>query len=198
MLRIGITGGIGTGKSTVCRIFELLGIPVFYADQEARRLLEEDATVIEAVKNIFGDSIYEDGKLRKKQVADIVFHDTVKLAQLNAISHPAVRLSFESWALQQINAPYVLKEAALIYETGGDALLDAVIAVTAPEALRIDRIVKRDQVPEKDIRARMLHQWPEEDKIRRSAFVISNDEQLPVIPQVLAIHKMLLQRPTIP
>lgn len=198
MLRIGITGGIGTGKSTVCRIFELLGIPVFYADQEARRLLEEDATVIEAVKNIFGDSIYEDGKLRKKQVSDIVFHDTVKLAQLNAISHPAVRLRFESWALQQINAPYVLKEAALIYETGGDALLDAVIAVTAPEALRIDRIVKRDQVPEKDIRARMLHQWPEEDKIRRSAFVISNDEQLPVIPQVLAIHKMLLQRSTIP
>lgn len=194
MLKIGITGGIGTGKSTVCRVFETLGISVFYADQEARNLLEQDTAVMQAVQKLFGDDIYTGGRLRNKEVAAIVFNNPSKLAQLNAITHPAVRLKFESWVMQQKDAPYVLKEAALIYESGSDALLDAIIVVAAPEKLRIDRIAKRDQVNEEAIRSRMKNQWPEEEKIKRAKFIIHNDEQNMIIPQVVSIHRTLLNQ----
>lgn len=197
MLKIGITGGIGTGKSTVCRIFETLGIPVFYADQEAKNLSTQDAAVVHAIKKIFGEDIYAGGALRSKEVAAIVFQEPAKLAQLNAIIHPAVRLKFESWVMQQKEAPYVLKEAALIYESGSDTLLNAVIVVTAPEKLRIERIAKRDQLPAEAIRSRMKNQWPEDEKIKRAKFIINNDEQRMIIPQVLSIHRTLLNQSSV-
>lgn len=197
MLKIGITGGIGTGKSTVCRIFETLGIPVFYADQEAKNLSMQDAAVVHAIKKIFGEDIYAAGTLRTKEVAAIVFQEPAKLAQLNAIIHPAVRLKFESWVMQQKEAPYVLKEAALIYESGSDTLLNAVIVVTAPEKLRIERIAKRDQLPAEAIRSRMKNQWPEDEKIKRAKFIINNDEQKMIIPQVLSIHRTLLNQSSV-
>ncbi|HUM45987.1 MAG TPA: dephospho-CoA kinase [Chitinophagales bacterium] len=195
MLKIGITGGIGTGKTTVCRIFETLGIPVFNADEESKKMLMEDAEVARAVKAVFGASVYHDNVLNKKELAAIVFSDPEKLAKLNAITHPAVFRKFEAWCSLKQQASYVIKEAALIYEAGADAALDAVIVVTAPEALRLKRVARRDRVSDEDIRLRMKHQWPEEEKIKRAKFIIHNDEEHLLIPQVLTIHHTLLHEP---
>lgn len=192
MLKIGITGGIGTGKSTVCRIFETLEIPVFKADDESKKILEEDAEVMKAIQGAFGESVYSEGNLNKKKLAGIVFNNPEKLADLNAITHPAVSRKFEFWVIQQQDVPYVIEEAALIYEAGAEALLDVVIVVTSPEWLRIQRVSERDKTNEAEIRTRMKNQWPEEEKIKRARFIIHNDEEQLLIPQVLSIHRTLL------
>ncbi|MBK9733332.1 MAG: dephospho-CoA kinase [Chitinophagaceae bacterium] len=194
MLKIGITGGIGTGKTTVCHIFETLGIPVFYADDESKKMLEEDEEIAHSIKNVFGEDIYHEKKLDKKALAAIVFNNPEKLAALNSITHPAVFRKFESWATQQKNVPYIIKEAALIFEAGADAFLDAVIVVASPEWLRIERVSQRDHSNESAIRSRMKNQWPEEKKIKRARFIIHNDEEQLIIPQVLSIHRELLNQ----
>ena len=194
MLKIGITGGIGSGKSTVCKVFETLGIPVYYADTEAKKLLDTDTTVFQLVRTAFGEVILNDlGKIDRKKMAAIVFADDEKLAKLNSIIHPAVAKHFEKWLLQQKNAPYILKEAAILFESGANKQVDKVIAVTAPLELRIERIVKRDNVSEKEVKKRIKNQWTEEEIVKRSDYVIINDEVELVVPRVMEVHQELVR-----
>lgn len=192
MLQIGITGGIGSGKTTVCKIFATLGIPIYYADAEAKRLMVEDEELIRQVKIIFGQAAYfEDGSLNRKHVAQIAFNTPAKLALLNAAVHPAVARDGIRWNAEQQGVPYTLKEAALLFESGSNEGLDKVICVTAPLELRIKRVLERDQTSREAVLARADKQLPEEVKIERSDFVIVNDGAQLLIPQVYRIHQQL-------
>jgi len=192
MLKIGLTGGIGSGKSTVARVFEVLGIPVYYADDAAKRLMNENAELKEQIKKKFGSGIYTDGRLDRKQLAGIVFNDPGKLEQLNALVHPATLADAEAW-LQKQKTHYAIKEAALIFESGAHKFLDKVIGISAPSPLRIQRAMKRDHASREEVIARMSKQLDEDIKMRLCDFVITNDEQQLVIPQVLAVHAELVK-----
>ena len=192
MLKVGITGGIGSGKTTVCRIFEMLGIPVFYADTVSRNLVQQNPEVIAAIKASFGNGIYQDALLNTKALAKIVFNDPDKLRKLNSIVHPSVFRMFNEWIAKHAGYAYVLKEAALIFETNAHLTLDAVIVVTAPESMRIKRVMQRDGATEADVQQRMKQQMPEAEKRKQATFIIHNDESELLIPQILAIHKKLL------
>lgn len=192
MLKIGITGGIGSGKSTVSRIFELLGVPVYYADDRAKDIMVRDPELIAQIKHHFGEEIYDtQGALNRKLLGSIVFNDKDKLAVLNSLVHPATIRDSDNWAQQQ-QTPYVLKEAALLFETESFHHLDKIIAVFAPQPLRVHRVMKRDNVTRNEVLARMYKQIDETIKMRLSDFIIHNDEQHMVIPQVLALHEQLL------
>ncbi|MGK2862822.1 MAG: dephospho-CoA kinase [Chitinophagaceae bacterium] len=193
MLRIGITGGIGSGKSTVSRIFEVLGIPVYYADAAARRLMNENQELKKKIISLFGNESYKDGELNRPFVASLVFNNKEKLEQLNALTHPATILDATKWMQLQFS-PYIIKEAALIFETGSSEHLDLVIGVYTPAPLRIQRIIKRDNVKKEEVLQRMNRQINEDIKMRLCDFVIINDEQQLLIPQVLQLHKLLLER----
>ncbi len=192
MLKVGITGGIGSGKTTVCKILELWGIPVFYSDARAKDLMQTDLKLIEDIKASFGESVYfENGQPDRKRLASIVFNDEHKLKKLNSLIHPAVFRDFDQWALQQ-KAPYVVKEAAILFESGSYKDCDFVIAVIAPSDIRIKRVMDRDKVTETEVRKRMANQLSDEEKKERSDFIVFNDESHLLIPQVLSIHQHLL------
>ena len=191
-LKIGLTGGIGSGKSTVAKLFEVLGVPVYYADQAAKRLLNEDEGLKHSIKKLFGENAYVEGKVNRQYLAAIVFNDPLKLAQLNALVHPVTIADGNKWLSLQA-APYAIKEAALIFESKVDSFLDYVIGVYAPAPLRIQRAMKRDHITSEDVLARMKRQMDEDEKMRLCDFVITNDESIPVIPQALHIHKQLLE-----
>lgn len=193
MIKIGITGGIGSGKTTVCKIFEVLGIPIYYADDRAKELLESDKNVIKKVKNIFGDDVYsEQGKLDRHRVATIVFNFPEILAEYNAIIHPAVFQDAEKWMLRHSHHEYVIKEAALLFETGSYKMLDKIICVTAPVEKRVERVMLRDNVTAEQVRARMQNQWSDAQKTAMSDYIIYNDGSTPLIRQVLSIHEKIL------
>ncbi len=191
MLRIGLTGGIGSGKSTVAHIFEVLGIPVYYADDAAKELMNSDAQLKSAIKKEFGDEIYKDGKLNRQSLAKVVFNDPVKLEILNSIVHPVTIRDADNWMSRQ-TTPYVIKEAALLFESGAAKHVDHVIGVYASEDLRIKRAMERDSISREEVIKRMNRQLDEDTKMKSCDFIINNDEQQLVIPQVLAIHKKLL------
>jgi dephospho-CoA kinase len=191
MLRIGLTGGIGSGKSTIAKIFEVLGIPVYYADAASRRLMNEDPELVKEIIRHFGDKSYIDGKLNRTYIASIVFNDAEKLALLNAITHPATIKDANQWIGKQ-TAPYIIKEAALIFESGSAEHLDSVIGVYAPAPLRIKRTMDRDQVTQEEVKKRMERQINEELKMKLCDHIIVNDEQQLVVPQVMALHKKLV------
>lgn len=193
MLKVGITGGIGSGKSLVTRIFSTLGVPVYYADDAAKRLMNEDVSIREQLISAFGESTYSDGLLNRKYLSSLVFTDPSKLAQLNAIVHPVTINDAAVWMERQ-HAPYVIKEAALIFESGSQDMLDHVIGVYAPESLRIHRVMKRDGITREDVKSRMGKQIEETIKMRLCDTVILNDEQHMVIQQVLDVHHELLNR----
>lgn len=189
-LRVGITGGIGSGKSTVARIFEVLGIPVYYADAAARRLMNDDESLRQSIVQAFGTEAYTGHELNRSYIANVVFNNPEKLALLNALTHPATIRDAENW-MQQQKAPYVLKEAALIFESGSAAGLDYVIGVFAPEALRIQRVMYRDGISREQVKQRIDRQIEESVKMKLCDFVIRNDEQEMLIPQVLKLHQYL-------
>lgn len=194
-LRVGITGGMGSGKTTVCKIFESLDIPVYYADDEAKWLINNDEELKKGILEIFGEEAYTpQGEYNRPFVAKIVFEDKEKLAALNALVHPAVerhsRAWHETWATA--GKPYTLREAALMVESGSYKFLDLLIVVTAPEDLRIQRVMQRDGATEQEVRARMKSQLPEEEKVKLADFVIVNDGQRALIPQVWQIHQAIL------
>lgn len=188
MLRIGLTGGIGSGKTTVAHIFEALGIPVYYADDASKRIMESDATVKEAILQTFGKEAYKQGRLNRSFLATTVFNDEEKLKQLNSIVHPATIADAIQW-MDSRKGPYLVKEAALIFESGSDTYLDKVIGVTAPYEMRIERVMARDGVSRAKVEARMNRQMAEQKKIGLCDYVIINDETQPVLPQVLDLHR---------
>lgn len=192
-LKVGITGGIGSGKSLVARIFEVLGIPVYFADEAARELQNKDPELKRQINQLFGNEAYVDGKLNRKFIASIVFTDKGKLEKLNAIVHPATINAAAIWMKSQQTA-YAIKEAALIFESGAQRDLDIVIGVTAPESLRIKRTMNRDAISEDEVRKRMEQQLQDRIKMRLCDYVIYNDENQLLIPQVLDVHEKILKR----
>lgn len=192
-MKVGITGGIGSGKTTICKLFELLGIPVYYSDDRAKALMTESPALVQQVKALFGaEAYFADGKLHRAYLGGIVFNDPVALKQLNGIVHPAVGQDALDWHMQQ-DAPYTLKEAALLYESGIYRSLDRMITVFAPLPMRIERVMQRDGVDELAVRNRVSKQMLDYDKISLADFVITNNGQQSLIQQVLQIHRQLLE-----
>ena len=196
-LRVGITGNIGSGKTTVCQIFATLGIPIYYADPAARRLMESNPELIRAITRLLGPRAYNpDGSLDRAFVAKQIFGNESRLHTLNELVHPAVGQDGLRWHRQQTQVPYTLYEAALIFESGGSQRMDAVIVVTAPETVRLQRVMDRDASSEAEVRARLARQWPEARKVELADFIIVNDGAHLLIPQVLAIHRQLKAQAT--
>lgn len=193
MLKVGITGGIGSGKSTVCQVFETLGIPVFYADKAARELTESDPSIIQGMKSLFGAEVYVDGKLDRKKVAEAAFANRGILEQMNEIIHPATIAHAKKWAEVQ-TTPYAIKEAAIFFESGSDKDMDVMIGVYAPKEMRIERTMQRDNISREKVLERMARQMDEEEKMKRCDHVITNDGKTAIIPQVLQLHELLLQQ----
>lgn len=193
-LKIGVTGGIGAGKSIVCRIFGVLGVPVYDADTRAKQVMVEDAVLVRQLKGHFGEETYAaDGSLDRVYLAAKVFPDAEKLALLNSLVHPRVGLDFDKWLSQYPDAPYVIKEAALIFEAGSYKSLDAVITVSAPEELRLRRTLIRDEHRSRQqIEEIIAKQLQEEERLKRADYKIVNDDKTLIIPQVFRLHKKLL------
>ena len=198
MLRIGITGGIGSGKTTVAKIFEVLGVPVYYADDAAKRLMNEDQALQQKIIENFGADVFENRQLNRSRLASIVFNDPEKLALLNSIVHPVTIADAEKWmkrfsktAIQKI--PFAIKEAALIFESGAQKKLDYVIGVHAPYKLRLQRSMQRDNLTKEEVEARMEKQMDETKKMNLCNFIITNDEVQLLIPQVVELYKKLVE-----
>jgi len=191
MRKVAVTGGIGSGKSTVCRMFQVLAIPVFEADRVAKQLMVDDAALRAAIIERFGEAVLGANGLDRQALANIVFQDPAALADLNGLVHPAVRKAFAQWAGEQ-HASYVIMEAAILAETGGHTAFDHVIVVSAPQDIRLARVMARDGVGEEAVLARMRNQASEQERIRIANDVIMNDDAHMIIPQVLAIHERLL------
>lgn len=191
MLTIGLTGGIGSGKSTVAKIFEVLGIPVFNADMEAKKLMEENLDIRAAVQAEFGQETYAEGKLNRAMLSAQVFSNPYLLDKLNAIVHPITIAFAATWANSQ-TSPYVIKEAAIIFESGSGANLQYVVGVYAPSALRIHRVMQRDQYTREQVIERMNRQIDEDLKMKLCDYVLFNDEQQLLTPQVLQLHSTFL------
>lgn len=191
MIKAGITGGIGSGKTVVSGIFKKLGVPVFFSDKEAAGILLYDKKIREKIVSEFGKEVLAENNIDKKKLAKIVFNDKEKLARLNSIVHPAVREYFENWEKKQKNVPYTIKEAAILLETGTYKDLDYVILVTAPENTRIKRVMKRDRISKKAVLARMENQWSDARKKKFADSVIVNDGKKMLLPQVLKIHEKI-------
>lgn len=194
MIRVGLTGGIGSGKSVVAKVFETLGIPVYYADDAAKKLMNTDEELKTAIIKNFGEASYVNGELDRKYMASIVFNDKEKLELLNSLTHPATIRDAEEWIKQQ-TSPYIIKEAALLFESGADKNLDFVIGIEAPLQLKIKRVMARDGMSEEEIMKRINRQMDEEAKMKRCDFVIINNEQELVIPQVLELHEKFIANP---
>lgn len=186
MITVGLTGGIGSGKSTVAKVFLAMGIPVYNSDDRAKKLMTESIEVVNSVKNLFGDDIYENNQLNRQKLASIVFNNKEKLGQLNGIVHPAVAKDFAHWKAEQ-KSYFVVKEAAILFEIGAYKELDYNILVTAPVDTRIERTIKRDNTTKEEVLSRMKNQWEEKQKIPLANFIIDNSGEKLVIPQVLEV-----------
>jgi dephospho-CoA kinase len=191
MLQIGLTGNIGSGKTTVCKVFETIGIPVYYSDERARLIMDRQE-VIDSVAGEFNEKVLDDsGKLDRKSLAAIVFNDKEKLERLNRMVHPLVRDDYRQWVASHADKPYVIQEAAILFETGMAANFDKVIVVAAPLDLRMVRVQQRDGVSREEVLRRAANQLPQEALIEKADFVIHNDDRQLVIPRVLAIDHSL-------
>lgn len=191
MITVGLTGNIGSGKTTVCRVFEMLDIPVYHADEVAKRFLDSPE-VAARLENLLGEQVLdENGKPNRKRIAGIVFRDSERLRQLNALIHPMVRKDFKKWLKMHSTAPYVIQEAAILFETGHYRNFDKTILVTAPERVRIERVCQRDGLSVADVQARMQHQSAQQELEKLADFTIHNDGRLLVIPQILRLHELL-------
>jgi len=192
MLRVGLTGGIGSGKTTIAKIFELLNVPVYYADEASKRLYHTDLDLICNIKKHFGEDIYINEQLNRSKLAAIVFNDPDKLKLLNELVHPPTIRDAQEWMKKQ-TAPYIIKEAALLFESGSAQGLDYIIGVHAPVHYRIKRVMERDGVSREEVMNRANRQIDEDIKMRLCDFVIVNNDQELVIPQVLELHSKLLE-----
>jgi dephospho-CoA kinase len=191
MLRVGITGGIGSGKSIVCQVFTALGIPVFNADDAAKHLMENDATLVRQIRALLGEEVYSGGKLNRPKVSDIIYRQPEKLRQLNALVHPATIAFANEWA-QAKTAPYIIKEAAIFFEAGSDKEMDIMVGVFAPLELRVQRAMQRSRMAREKVLEIVSKQMDEDEKMRRCNHVIINDDKTAVLPQVLELHRAFL------
>lgn len=193
LFQVGITGGIGSGKSIVSKVFGLLGVPVYDADSRAKLLMATDPILKKQITNLLGAQAYRDQEINRAWISKRVFSDRSLLDQLNGLVHPKVGSDYLRWIASNTNEPIIIKEAALMYETGLAKQMDKVIVVSAPETLRISRVVTRDIHRSKsDVEAIIGNQLPEAEKIAQADFVVTNDESVMIIPQVLKIHHELL------
>jgi len=193
MMIVGLTGGIGSGKTTVAKMFMELGIPVFIADTEAKRLMSSSKVIRRKLIKLFGEDAYVNGILNKPFIASKIFSDKEMLQKMNAIIHPKVGKRFKKWILKQ-DAPYVISEVAILFENGSYKNYDTIIVVTATEEERLKRVLKRDDTSEKKIKAIMKNQWSDEDKIKRSDYVIHNETLEDTAKQVRLLHKKLAKK----
>lgn len=194
MMIVGITGGIGSGKSTACQIFNYLGIPIYDADGRAKFLMENNQQLVSRIKELLGAEAFDsNGRLNNLFVADIVFKNPELLAQLNALVHPVVASDTFEWIKEQAS-PYVIKEAALLFESGANKNMDAVVVVQAEERIRIERVMLRNKITEEQVKDRIKRQMPESEKLRLADYVIVNDGSKSLIRQVLNLHQTLLNR----
>jgi dephospho-CoA kinase len=191
MYKVGLTGGIGSGKTTIGKIFEILGVPVYNSDLRARYLINHHPEIIKAYQSFFGSDVYSNGELDRARVADVVFKNVDLLNQVQAIVHPFVHEDFCIWADQQ-TASVLLKESAVLFEGGGVSSMDDVLTVTAPLNLRIQRVADRDQVSEEEVMTRVNNQWSDEKKMALSRYVIHADDSHLVIPQVLDVYQQMV------
>ena len=192
---IGLTGGIGSGKTTVARMFKLHGIPVYNSDERAKELMVQSEDLVNSIKSLLGDEAYNKNELNREYVAQKVFTDKEMLQNLNNLVHPAVRSDFESWAAKQ-DAPYVIQEAAILFENGAYEKFDRMILVTAPKLIRLKRIMQRDNESENNILARMSHQWDDTKKLPLAHFVIENTDLEKTKTEVKKIHEKLSELST--
>lgn len=193
-LKIGITGGIGVGKSTVCRIFERLNVPVYHADDRAKFLMNNEKSIIKKVRDAFGWDAYDrNDQLNRPYLAKIVFNNPGKLNILNGIVHPAVLADYEQWVLAQVEHPYSLKEAAIMFETDSYKQLDKIIVVTCPINTRIERIMKRDHMKQEEVLKRIENQITDKERLEKADYVIKNDGGHSLIKQCLSIHQEILE-----
>ena len=191
MKKIGITGGIGSGRTYVASVFQSLGIPIFNADIQAKKIMNSSEKLIKLIKQEFGNEIYKDSGLNKEKLASIVFSNSNKLQKLNSLVHPIVIEEFNNWCMKQIS-PYVIKEAAILFESKSHLGLDIVICVSAPIKLRMERLFKRDNFSKKEIEKRIENQMSQEVKENQSKYIIVNDEKDLLLPQIINVHKSLL------
>lgn len=191
MLKVGLTGSIGSGKSTIAGVFRVLGIPIYMADEEAKKILDLPE-IVDQVVGLFGKNLTNaDGLINRQALAAEVFSDAEKLGRLNAVIHPRVRSHFSEWIENTVNAPYIMQEAAIMYESGFSIFFDKIIVVAAPVEERIARVVKRDIMTRQQVLDRMDKQWSETKKLEQADYVIFNSEYSQAIPQVLEIHEHL-------
>jgi dephospho-CoA kinase len=196
MKTIGLTGGIGSGKSTIANFFSLLGIPIYKADDAAKILMATNLELRKSIVKVFGKEAYTKQTLNRAYIAQMVFSDAAYLEKLNAIVHPSVRKDFRQWAIRQKGSRYLIREAAILFESGSNSDCDKVITVYSPENERIKRVSLRNGLPSENIVQRIRNQWPDEKKIALADFVIQNYGNHLVIPQILKIHQTLLDEPT--
>lgn len=189
--KLGITGGIGSGKTSVCRVFEVLGIPVFSADREAQDIMEKDDDIIAGIKSISGKDLYKNGSLDRTKLASIIFNNTTTLKKVNSLVHPAVFDHFAKWTLKQ-STPYVIMEAAILFESGASAVVDKIATVVAPVEQRVKRVILRNRLSQEQVMERMRNQMDDEERIRKSDFVINNSENDMIIPSIMKIHNEIL------
>ena len=192
MKKIGITGGIGSGKTTVCEIFKLLGVPVFHADTEAKKLQDNDLQIKRQLIELFGEHIYlSNGILDRTKLAGLIFNNKTALSDVNAIIHPAVRKTFLNWVNNYLDTPYVLYEAAILLESGDASDFDSNILILADEKARIDRVIRRDHTSEELVRQRIMNQMPDYQKIKMVDFIIENNNEKLLIPLVIELDRLI-------
>ena len=191
MLKAGLSGGIGSGKTTVSKVFQTLGVPVFYADDAVKSLYNTDKSLQQSMLNLLGTSIYSNGQLQARALATLIFNDDHLLRRVNELTHPILLKAFMAWAQEQ-KTPYVLLEAAILFEAGIAGEMDINISVSAPESTRIARVMQRDGCSEEEIRLRMSKQWSDEQRNAKADFVIINDNREALLPQIITIHEKII------
>jgi dephospho-CoA kinase len=194
MLKVGLTGGIGSGKTLVCSVLEKLGVAVYYADLEARRLMNSDPELVLQISGLFGNKAYEGGSLNREFIAQWVFKEKELLTRLNELVHPAVRKDFSRWAIEQEPDFYVVEEAAILFESGSDRNMDLTVMVFAEKELRVRRAMQRDGSTREQVLNRMNSQMSDQEKMEKADLVIDNDGKKMVLPQIINMHNAILKR----
>jgi dephospho-CoA kinase len=189
--KLGVTGGIGSGKTSVCRVFDVLGVRVFSADKEAREIMESDSRIISSLNSISGIDLYSNGTLDRAELARIIFNNNTLLKKVNALVHPAVFNRFMKWTLDQ-SSPYVIMEAAILFESGAAEFVDRVATVVAPVEQRMERVILRNKLSVEQVRERMRNQMDDESRMKLSDYVIYNSENDMIIPAILKIHNDIM------